>query len=136
VTCSRLPEEGQLFGSISLKGYYIRRACRTLPTAFTYLLVLLLLAMGTVVVVTPLEWWTCILFFRNYLPPEWVRGGRGGYTIHQLVAGNRGALLSLVAGEPGDELGRAALLQPLPLAGVVSDSWSELPVLVAATVPN
>jgi peptidoglycan/LPS O-acetylase OafA/YrhL len=80
--CSRLLEEEQLFGSISLKGFYIRRACRILPAAFAYLLVLGLLAMGAVVVVTPLEWWSCILFFRNYLPPAWIRAGWGGYTIH------------------------------------------------------
>jgi peptidoglycan/LPS O-acetylase OafA/YrhL len=80
--CSRLLEEEQLFGSISLKGFYIRRACRILPAAFAYLLVLALLAAGAVVVVTPLEWWSCILFFRNYLPPAWIRAGWGGYTIH------------------------------------------------------
>jgi peptidoglycan/LPS O-acetylase OafA/YrhL len=80
--CSRLLEEEQLFGSISLKGFYIRRACRILPAAFTYLLVLALLAAGAVVVVTPLEWWSCVLFFRNYLPPVWIRAGWGGYTIH------------------------------------------------------
>jgi peptidoglycan/LPS O-acetylase OafA/YrhL len=80
--CSRLLEEEELFGSISLKGFYIRRACRILPAALTYLLVLALLAMGAVVVVTPLEWWSCIFFFRNYLTPEWIRAGWGGYTIH------------------------------------------------------
>jgi peptidoglycan/LPS O-acetylase OafA/YrhL len=80
--CSRLLEEEQLFGSISLKGFYIRRACRILPAALMYLLVLALLAMGALAIVTPLEWWSCILFFRNYLPPEWIRAGWGGYTIH------------------------------------------------------
>jgi peptidoglycan/LPS O-acetylase OafA/YrhL len=80
--CSRLLEEEQLCGSISLKGFYIRRACRILPAAFGYLLVVALLAMSAVVVVTPLEWWSCILFFRNYLPREWIRAGWGGYTIH------------------------------------------------------
>jgi peptidoglycan/LPS O-acetylase OafA/YrhL len=80
--CSRLLEEGQLFGTISLKGFYIRRACRILPAALTYLLVLALLAMGAIVVVTPLEWWSCVLFSRNYLPPAWIHSGWGGYTIH------------------------------------------------------
>ncbi len=80
--CSRLLEEGQLCGRISLKGFYIRRACRILPAAFTYLGVLALLAVCGLVIVTPLEWWSCILFFRNYLPPEWIRAGWGGYTIH------------------------------------------------------
>jgi len=80
--CSRLLEEEQFFGSISLKGFYIRRACRILPAAFTYLLVLALLATSALIAVTPLEWWSCVLFFRNYLPPEWIRAGWGGYTIH------------------------------------------------------
>jgi len=80
--CSRLLEEEQLTGGISLKGFYIRRACRILPAAFTYLLVVALLAMLAVVVVTPLEWWSCIFFFRNYLPRPWIHAGWGGYTIH------------------------------------------------------
>lgn len=80
--CSRLLEEEQLSGRISLKGFYIRRACRILPAAFTYLLALALLAVAGVVVATPREWWSCVLFFRNYLPPVWIRAGWGGYTIH------------------------------------------------------
>lgn len=80
--CSRLLEEEQLFGHISLKGFYIRRACRILPAAFAYLLVLALLALIGLVIVTPLEWWSCILFFRNYLPPVWICEGWGGYTVH------------------------------------------------------
>jgi peptidoglycan/LPS O-acetylase OafA/YrhL len=80
--CSRLLEEEQLFGRISLKGFYLRRAFRILPAAFTYLVVLALLGISSLVAVTPLEWWSCILFFRNYLPPDWIRAGWGGYTIH------------------------------------------------------
>jgi peptidoglycan/LPS O-acetylase OafA/YrhL len=80
--CSRLLEEEQIFGRISLKGFYIRRACRILPAAFTYLGVLALLGVSGLLIVTPLEWWSCVLFFRNYLPPEWIRVGWGGYTIH------------------------------------------------------
>ena len=80
--CSRLLEEEQLFGSISLKGFYIRRACRILPAALTYLLVVAVLAIGSLILVTPLEWWSCVLFFRNYLPPAWINPGWGGYTIH------------------------------------------------------
>ena len=73
--CSRLLEEEQLFGHISLKGFYIRRACRILPAAFTYLIVLALLAVTGLVIVTPVEWWSCVLFFRNYLPPGWISAG-------------------------------------------------------------
>jgi len=80
--CSRLLEEEQFFAHISLKGFYIRRACRILPPAVTYLLVLALLALGGLVIVTPLEWWSCVLFFRNYLPPDQIRVGWGGYTTH------------------------------------------------------
>ncbi|MGA8763827.1 MAG: acyltransferase, partial [Candidatus Sulfotelmatobacter sp.] len=80
--CSRLLEEDQYFGRISLTGFYIRRACRILPAAFTYLLVLALVALGGLVIATPLEWWSCVLFFRNYLPPDSIRAGWGGYTIH------------------------------------------------------
>jgi peptidoglycan/LPS O-acetylase OafA/YrhL len=80
--CSRLLEEEQVFGGISLTGFYIRRACRILPAAFTYLVVVAALAMASLIVVTPLEWWSCILFFRNYLPPAWIHHGWGGYTIH------------------------------------------------------
>jgi len=80
--CSRLLEEEQIFGSISLKGFYIRRACRIFPAAFAYLLVVALLAVGAVIIVTPVEWWSCVFFFRNYLPPEWIRAGWGGYTVH------------------------------------------------------
>lgn len=80
--CSRLLEEEQLAGHISLGGFYVRRACRILPAAFAYLGVILLLALFKLIVVTPLEWWSCVLFFRNYLPPDWIRHGWGGYTIH------------------------------------------------------
>jgi peptidoglycan/LPS O-acetylase OafA/YrhL len=80
--CSRLLEEEQGFGRISLKGFYIRRACRILPAAFTYLGILALLGVSGLLIVTPLEWWSCVWFFRNYLPPDWIRDGWGGYTIH------------------------------------------------------
>src|SRR4051812_25189132 len=35
--CSRLLEEESIRGRISLKDFYIRRACRILPPAFAYL---------------------------------------------------------------------------------------------------
>jgi peptidoglycan/LPS O-acetylase OafA/YrhL len=80
--CSRLIEEEQLLGRINLKGFYIRRACRILPAAFTYLVVIALLGFAGFIAVSPLEWWSCVLFFRNYLSPEWIQPGWGGYTIH------------------------------------------------------
>jgi peptidoglycan/LPS O-acetylase OafA/YrhL len=80
--CSRLLEEKQLTGTISLKGFYLRRACRILPAAFAYLAVVGALGVFGVLTVTPLEWASCFLFFRNYLSPDWIRAGWGGYTIH------------------------------------------------------
>ncbi len=80
--CSRLLEEERIFGRIGLPGFYIRRASRILPPAFAYLAVIGVLALAGVVTVTPLEWASCLLFFRNYLPPAWIRAGWGGYTIH------------------------------------------------------
>jgi peptidoglycan/LPS O-acetylase OafA/YrhL len=80
--CSRLLEEQQLCGRISLKGFYIRRACRILPAALTYLAGLAILLLLGWVTVAPIEWWSCILFFRNYLPPGAIRPGWGGCTIH------------------------------------------------------
>lgn len=38
--CSRLLEEDRAFGQISLRGFYIRRACRILPPAMFYLIVI------------------------------------------------------------------------------------------------
>ncbi len=35
-----------------------------------------------IVAVTPLEWASCALFFRNYVSPDWIHAGWGGYTIH------------------------------------------------------
>ncbi|HLW86504.1 MAG TPA: acyltransferase [Candidatus Sulfotelmatobacter sp.] len=80
--CSRLLEEEQLTGGISLRGFYIRRGCRILPAAFAYLAFIGVLGMVGIVTVTPLEWASCVLFFRNYVSPDWIHAGWGGYTIH------------------------------------------------------
>ncbi len=80
--CSRLLEEQAMFGRISLSGFYIRRACRILPAAMAYLLFIASLAFLGVIVVDWREWWAAALFWRNYLPPDWIRHGWGGYTIH------------------------------------------------------
>jgi peptidoglycan/LPS O-acetylase OafA/YrhL len=80
--CSRLLEEEQLTGTICLRGFYIRRACRILPAAFLYLGVIGVLGAFQIVAVTPLEWVSCVLFFRNYVSPDWIHAGWGGYTIH------------------------------------------------------
>jgi peptidoglycan/LPS O-acetylase OafA/YrhL len=80
--CSRLLDEQRAFGSISLRGFYIRRGCRILPPALLYLIVIGVLSLAGLIVVSSAEWWSSFLFFRNYLPPHWIDRGWGGYTIH------------------------------------------------------
>jgi peptidoglycan/LPS O-acetylase OafA/YrhL len=80
--CSRLLEEQEQTGTTSLWGFYVRRACRILPPALTYLGVIGILGLLGVLVVTPLELGSCIFFFRNYLPLGSITRGWGGYTIH------------------------------------------------------
>ncbi len=59
-----LLQENERFGSISLAGFYTRRAFRILPPCFLYLCVVVV-AVG---VRTPLELVSCVFFFRDYLP--------------------------------------------------------------------
>lgn len=80
--CSRLLEEGRAFGKISLRGFYIRRACRILPPAMSYLLVIAALSVSGLIVASSGELWSSALFFRNYLPQAWISRGWGGYTVH------------------------------------------------------
>lgn len=70
---SRLLDEQDRYGSISLRAFYIRRAFRILPPCFFYLAVLGI-AVGFK---TRLEVWSCFLFFRNYLPNEMGSWGAG-----------------------------------------------------------
>lgn len=80
--CSRLLEEENANGRISLRGFYIRRASRILPAALTYLVVIGILGIASLISVSPWEWWSSVLFFRNYLSPNLISRGWGGYTIH------------------------------------------------------
>lgn len=80
--CSRLLEELQKTGRISLSGFYIRRASRILPPAIAYLAFAGLLGAAGIIALTSREWWGSIFFFRNYLPPSLISRGWGGYTIH------------------------------------------------------
>ncbi len=75
--CSRLLEESRVFGRINLHGFYIRRACRILPPALFYLIVIGVLSVLGLIVVSPGEWWSSVLFFRNYLPGDWISQGWG-----------------------------------------------------------
>ena len=80
--CSRLIEEEDLCGRISLRGFYIRRVSRILPPAMFYLAMIGALGIAGVILVSPSDWWASVLFFRNYLPPSAIHRGWGGYTVH------------------------------------------------------
>ena len=80
--CSRLLEEQSAFGRISLKGFYIRRACRILPAALAYLMFITLVAFLGYIAVDRREFWATVFFWRNYLPIRWIHRGWGGYTVH------------------------------------------------------
>jgi peptidoglycan/LPS O-acetylase OafA/YrhL len=106
--CSRLLEEKRAFGQISLRGFYIRRACRILPPAMFYLLVIGALSLCGLIIVSPGEWWSSALFFRNYLPGDRISRGWGGYTIHYWSLAVEETFLFLVAcgvGLSGKEAG-------------------------------
>lgn len=66
--CSRLMEELERRGSISLKGFYIRRALRILPPYFLCLAGIAVLAALGYLQVTRWEWLGALFFFRNYVP--------------------------------------------------------------------
>jgi len=72
---TRLVEEHNAFGRISLKGFYIRRASRILPPAVTYLAIVALLGLLGIIAVHPTELLASLFFFRNYLQtPGWFTG--------------------------------------------------------------
>ena len=77
--CSRLLDENDKTGGISLRSFYIRRVFRILPPAFAYLAVIALLAIAGVIAVSPREWLSSLFFSRNYIviPPR-----TGWYTGH------------------------------------------------------
>lgn len=64
--CSRLIEEENTFGRISLRGFYIRRAFRILPAALAYLIVIAILSLMGYIVVFRGEWLGAMFFCRNY----------------------------------------------------------------------
>ncbi|MBA2686225.1 MAG: acyltransferase [Gemmatimonadaceae bacterium] len=79
---SRLLEEWDTAGSVSLRRFYVRRAFRILPPALLYLGVVALLgALGLLPVVRE-EFVAATLFFRNYLPPILGPNGAGFFTSH------------------------------------------------------
>jgi peptidoglycan/LPS O-acetylase OafA/YrhL len=79
---SRLLEEWDSAGTISLKRFYVRRAFRILPPALVYLSCLAVLgALGLLPVVRE-EFVAATFFFRNYLPPILGQNGAGFFTSH------------------------------------------------------
>ena len=79
---SRLLEEWDTNGRVSLKRFYTRRAFRILPPALLYLGVVALLgALGLLPVVWS-EFVAATLFFRNYLPAILGPNGAGFFTSH------------------------------------------------------
>jgi peptidoglycan/LPS O-acetylase OafA/YrhL len=67
---SRLIEEWNCFGRISLKRFYVRRVCRILPPAMTYLLVIGLLGLAGFATLNWKCWLSAVCFYRNYMP-DW-----------------------------------------------------------------
>lgn len=65
---SRLIEEWNCFGRISLKRFYVRRVCRILPPAMTYLLTIAFLALAGVLTIKWNYWLSAVCFYRNYMP--------------------------------------------------------------------
>jgi peptidoglycan/LPS O-acetylase OafA/YrhL len=64
--CSRLLEEEKIFGRISLRNFYIRRAFRILPPAFAFLGAVAILIATGVLHIGWREWLGTALFLRNY----------------------------------------------------------------------
>jgi peptidoglycan/LPS O-acetylase OafA/YrhL len=77
--CSRLLEEEERRGRISLAGFYIRRFCRILPPYFMYLLVVGVAGLLGVFAIHRSEFLSCVFFVRNYLPAPY---NLGWYTAH------------------------------------------------------
>jgi len=65
---SRMLDERDAEGAISLRAFYGRRAFRILPPYLAYLAIVSILAANGVVSLTRREIWGCLLFVRNYLP--------------------------------------------------------------------
>src|SRR5689334_20159365 len=64
---SRLLEEETMRGEISLRGFYVRRACRILPAAWLYLAVVAALAWFGLIATSSQGLFSAGLFYRNYL---------------------------------------------------------------------
>ncbi len=72
--CTRLLEEEQTRGRISLKNFYIRRGFRILPPYLLYLVVLALIWALGLLALHPRDLLSCVFFFRNYIAASWYTG--------------------------------------------------------------
>ncbi|MET0395691.1 MAG: acyltransferase [Longimicrobiaceae bacterium] len=79
--CTRLLDELRATGRIGLGGFYLRRGFRILVPAAAYLAAVGILGVLGILPVDPREWWSALLFFRNYVP-VFFDGGAGRYTGH------------------------------------------------------
>jgi peptidoglycan/LPS O-acetylase OafA/YrhL len=77
---TRLLDEYHARGGISLRAFYIRRAFRILPAAFTVLFVFSVLGALNILPIAPIEILSSLLFFRNYVPIFLTDAGHGFYT--------------------------------------------------------
>ena len=77
--CTRLLQEQERHGRISLGGFYLRRVFRILPPFQVYLAVLAVLAGLGVVAVDFREWWAALLMVRNYVGPAETHGWYTGH---------------------------------------------------------
>src|ERR1044071_5070798 len=78
--CSRLLDEKDRTGHLSLKNFYIRRALRILPPAFTYILFLNLMAgLDWMTQPSRIESLASCFFFRNCMPMELSTSYTGHY---------------------------------------------------------
>ena len=79
--CSRLLDEEQRDGSISLRRFYVRRGFRILPPAIFFLLTIAVLSKVGILNISAAEWFKSLFFFRNY-PTVLTGGAMGYYTAH------------------------------------------------------
>ncbi|WP_394824712.1 acyltransferase family protein [Pendulispora albinea] len=77
--CTLLLREEALHGKIDLRGFYVRRSFRILPLYFCYLSVIASLTWAGPIALSKTDWWSCLLFWRNY---ELARDmGSGGWYV-------------------------------------------------------
>ncbi|HWZ46207.1 MAG TPA: acyltransferase [Candidatus Saccharimonadales bacterium] len=69
--CTRLLEEEQRWGRISLKSFYIRRAFRILPPYILYLAAVALISGLGLIALHGQDLLGCAFFFRNYIAGSW-----------------------------------------------------------------